>query len=228
MRKIVRLAAAVLLLSNIGLSQIGLKVPLTLTQIPGISSSWAGECGPNAIDNTSPVSRQNTYSAISVASASGTWTVGINFSDVSCTGPSTSFGGTSQITQASNPAIAYGLGYHAYIQIAITGNPFVTYVGQNQLPISTSTGSISFPCTISQGCTGQVTATAALQALLAGSNQGTITNKVQMAGTNNNTAGAPLCDASDGSATTSGCAERQCLPSSPARIISRPRLREER
>jgi hypothetical protein len=102
----------------------------------------------------------NNYWATSVTSGTGSWTVALNYSDTSCTGPWTTFGSASQITQASNPAIAYGTGYHQFIQVAITGNVVITLVGQNQLPLTSTAGTVTFPITVTQGGTGAGTFTA--------------------------------------------------------------------
>lgn len=252
------LLAAAVYSSNIGRSQSGLQQPVTETVISGISSTWPGECGGSlgAIDNSSAVSRQNLYHSVYVTSGTGTWSVAINYSTVSCSGPWTTFGSASSINQSSSPAIAYGLGNFAYIQVAITGNAIVTYAAVRSPFLSTATGSVSFPITIAQGGTNATTqagalanilgssaipianggtnattqsqalsnilggvplpianggtnattSAGALASLLSGNAQGTYTNKVQMAGTNSNSAGAPLCDDASGNATTSGCA----------------------
>ena len=151
--------AYVSFLSNIGHAQTGLQTPVLETVISGISSSWAGECGPNAINNTSTVSRRNYYNSVGLVTGSGTWSVTINYSDVSCTaGPWTSFGSAATITQASNPAIASGNGYHAYIQIAITGNAVVTYTAMRTPFLANSAGgTVTFPITVGQGGTGTST-----------------------------------------------------------------------
>lgn len=188
--------------------------PLMVTRIYNITSTWVGECGAGTVDNRSAVSRQNNYHAFA-ATGAGTWSVTIQYSDTSCSGPWTSFGAQAVVTQASNPNIGFGNGYHLFISFAISGanasTAQVAYAASRDYYLSTSVGAISFPCTIAQGCTGQTSAPAALQALLAGSSQGTVTNKVQMAGTNNGVAGSALCDDASGSTTTSGCAT--ALPS---------------
>ncbi|HUE00210.1 MAG TPA: hypothetical protein VMR62_11610, partial [Bryobacteraceae bacterium] len=44
---------------------------LLVTSIPGITSSWAGECGPGVIDNRSVFLRANTFHSLA---AQGTGT----------------------------------------------------------------------------------------------------------------------------------------------------------
>ena len=200
------IAACLLALSNLGQAQTGLQQPVTETVVVAVGSAWPGECGPGVVDNRSVVSRQNTYHAIGFVSGTGSWSAALNYSDVSCVGPWTTFGSASVITQASNPAIGYGNGNHSFIQIVITGNVLVTYTALKTPFLSTSVGSVSFPISIGQGGTGATTSAGALANLLQGNAQGTYTNKVQMAGTNSNVSGAALCDDSSGNATTSGCA----------------------
>ena len=100
------LSIAFLLLSNVGPGWgQTTQTSLLVTRIPGITSSWAGECAAGVISNVSVVSRQNFYHSL-YATGTGTWTVAMNFSNVSCSGPWTSFGTQSAIDQTTNPAIA--------------------------------------------------------------------------------------------------------------------------
>lgn len=181
---------------------------LLVTNINNITSTWAGECGAGTVDNRSFFTRQNLYHSV-YAIGSGTWSVTIQYSNTACNAPWTSYGGQATINQASNPPVAFAMdpvGSPAkFVNITVTGNAVVTYSAERQLFLSTASGTPVFPCSIAQGCTGQTTASAGLQALLSGSTQGTITNKVQMAGANSNIAGAPLCDDASGNTTTSGC-----------------------
>ena len=132
---------------------------LMLTRIYGITGSWASpECGTNGINNSSAVSRHNNYHSI-YATGAGSWTVAINYSDTSCSGPWTSFGSASTMTQASNPPIAYANGYHPYIQIVVTGSATVTYSACKDFFLSTAVGSLTFPITSAQGGTGLSTLT---------------------------------------------------------------------
>ena len=73
---------------------------------------------------------------------------------MSCAGPWTSFGAQASITQASNPAIGYGNGYHSFIQIAVTGAATVTYAACKDFFLSTSLASAVYPITLAQGGTG--------------------------------------------------------------------------
>ncbi len=201
------------LISLLAASHVGLLFAQSVQQavlqtvIYGISSSWAGEIPgcPGVVSNVSAISRSNYYHSVGVVSGSGTWTVALNYSDVSCSGPWTSYGTASQITQSSSPPIAYGNGNHKYIQIAITGNAVVTYTALRTPFFSTGVGAFSFPLTLAQGGTGGTTAATGLANLLSGNSQGTYTNKVQMAGTVSGSAGTPLCLDASGNDTTSGC-----------------------
>jgi hypothetical protein len=154
-KKVFWLIGLASILSNLGYGQSKQKVALGITSITGITSSWPGECAAGVIDNRSVVARYNYYHSLLMTTSSGNWTAALNYSDTSCAGPWTTFGSSSSISQASNPAIAIGLGYHPYIQVAITGNVTVTYAGQNQLPIALGGGGgVSFPITVPQGGTG--------------------------------------------------------------------------
>ena len=195
--------------SNVGLLAQSVQQAVVETVIPGIGSSWHGECAAGVVNNSSPFSRNNFYHSFGVTSSLGTWSVALNYSDVSCTaGPWTSFGTGSSINQTSSPAIAFGYGNHKYTQIVITGNAIGTYTAIQTPYIASggSGGSVTFPITIAQGGTNSGTSAGALANLLSGNVQGTYTNKVQMAGTNSGIAGTVLCDDASGNATTSGCA----------------------
>jgi len=206
MRKLVILS--IIAVSNVGLLAQSIQRSVTETVVYGVSSSWAGECAAGVVSNLSAISRSNYYHSFGVTSGSGSWSVSLNYSDVSCTaGPWTSFGTGSSINQASSPPIAFGYGNHKYIQIAITGNAIGTYTAIQTPYIASggSGGSVTFPITIAQGGTNGTTSSGALANLLSGNSQGTYTNKVQMAGTNSGVSGALFCDDASGNATTSGC-----------------------
>jgi len=140
-----RLAFLVLLLNGVALAQSP-QAPVLVTTISGISSSWPGE-GPGCagtVNNQSQASRANWYHSFAVTNASGNWSVTLQYSDTSCTGPFTPYSGTGTITQASGIPIAFALDSlsapHKFIHIAITGNAVGEYVGQRQLPLSTALG----------------------------------------------------------------------------------------
>ena len=113
MRKAV-FAALLVLMSKVGYGQTQ-ALPLLVTNVFGVSASWPGECAAGVLDNRSQIQRQNDYHSAFVTSASGSWSVAINYSDTSCSGPWTTFGSTSQINQATSIPIAYGNGYHPFI-----------------------------------------------------------------------------------------------------------------
>ena len=156
---------AILLLTQ-GLFAQSTKQPMQLTTIAGISSSWAGEgtgC-PNVVNNLSSVSRRNVYHSLWMVSGTGSWTAKLQYSDTSCTGPWTDYAGFASIDQTSSPAIAYAndpvWSPAKYVKILLTGNVVVSYIGQNQLPLSSAVGSVTFPCDVAQGCTGLTSLTA--------------------------------------------------------------------
>ena len=195
-------------LASLAFSQ-STKQSVQVTRIDGITSSWPGEgtgCA-GTIDNRSAVSRRNWYHSL-VASGTGSWSVVIQYSNTSCTGPWFSYGSSATINQSSNPSVAFALDTYTspaqFINIQVTGNAVVTYVGDSQLPIATASSTVAFPITIGQGGTSATDAATALANLLVGSKQGT-SSTVQMAGTNSGVAGASLCDDASGNATTSGC-----------------------
>jgi hypothetical protein len=130
-------------------------VGLLVTQISGITSSWAGECGANTVDNRSAYLRQNIYHSIA-AQGTGSWSVTIQYSNISCSGSWTSYGSTATINQASSVPIAYAndppFSPAEFINIAITGNATVTYTAQRQLFLANSVGNQTI--TVSSDCTG--------------------------------------------------------------------------
>ncbi len=158
--KIERLIVLALVLSS-GLQAQTTPQALLITRIYGIVSGWsAKECGTNGLINTSQYTRQNNYHSV-YATGTGSWTVAINYSDTSCTGSWTSFGPASQITQASSPAIAVAVGYHPYIQIAVTGNAVVTYSAVKDFFVGAAGGGVTASgsvCTITAIVQGIITA----------------------------------------------------------------------
>ena len=141
----------------------GIQTPLMTTVIPGINSGWAGECGPGALDNESPISRANVYHSVA-AQGAGSWTVTLQYSNTSCTGPWTTY---SSINQGSSPAIAVGLDSPfapaKFIKVAITGAAIATYTGERGLFLNPGSGSsVTFPITIAQGGTNATSVIGAL------------------------------------------------------------------
>ena len=131
---------------------------LLITKIAGINSAWAGECGPNTVSNTSQFTRQNTYHSFA-AQGTGSWSVTLQYSNTSCTGPWTSYGGTAFINQGSTVPIAYALdppfAPAKYVQIIIVGNAVGTYTAENSLYIDPGGGAAGLP----SGTPNQVLAT---------------------------------------------------------------------
>lgn len=123
--------------------------PLLTTRIDNVTAGWVGECGAGTIDNRSQGRRLNVYHALWAYGGTGTWSVTIRYSNVSCAGPWTGYGAGATISQTSSPAMAFG--YDAlptpasFVNISITGNVSVTYVGQHQLPIPVGGGNPGAP-----------------------------------------------------------------------------------
>lgn len=165
--KTLKLLFAGALLAGTGLGQTTPQ-SLLVTRLYNIQSGVTLECGAAALDNRSQYTRQNNYHSFT-ATGTGTWSVTMQYSDTACTGPWTSFGAQAVVDQASNPAIGYGNGYHAYIRFAFAGagaaSVRVTYSASKDYFLSTSVGAISFPCSVAQGCTGATSVPAAKVAL---------------------------------------------------------------
>jgi hypothetical protein len=134
--------------------------PLLVTRLYGITSAWAGECAAGVVSNVSTTSRANDYHSV-YATGSGSWTVALQYG-TSCSGPWTAPGGAGTITQASNPPIAFLVGYYPYVKISITGSATVTYSASKGYFLSTTASTVSYPITIGQGGTGSTTAAGAL------------------------------------------------------------------
>ena len=114
------------------------------TRIYGIGPTTNIDCGVGCINNQSAYTRQNNSHSVS-ATGTGNWTVSLQYSDTSATGPWYSFGSQAIITQASNPAVAYGYGYHPYILVHVTGAALGTYIAVKDFPTMTNPGTVSFP-----------------------------------------------------------------------------------
>lgn len=138
------------------------KQSLLVTQVSNITLGYIYECGgvQDCLDNRSVYLRNNNYSSV-YATGTGSWQVQIQTANGSPSGFA-SCGSAATITNSSSPPIAYCLGYADYFLISITGTDAgtvsVTYTGQNQLYLSSGTGSVSFPITVANGGTGSSTA----------------------------------------------------------------------
>ena len=125
--------------------------PLQVTKISGITSSTT------CIDNRSATNRQNTTHSFFV-SGSGSWSVQLQHSQTSCSGPWTSYGSTGLVTNAASIPIGYGFDgatFFNFVSFAITGSVTITYTGEHGLFFpSSSGGSVSFPIMVNSGGTG--------------------------------------------------------------------------
>jgi hypothetical protein len=158
-----RLSVSVLflLLWALSLSAQAVPTPLQVIRVYHITKQT------QVIDNRS-VNAQANYYGFSVTGG-GVWSVTMQYSDVANTGPWTSFGTASSITNASISKIGAGTGFHSWISFAITGTVDITYSASKDYFIGTTAGdtsvSIQFPITVPQGGTGAITATGATQNL---------------------------------------------------------------
>jgi len=139
--------------SVLAFGQLIPQTPVTATRILNITSATIIDCGTiPAYDNRSQFQRQDDSFSYS-ATGSGSWSVTLQYSDSSCSGPWTSFGSTGVVTQASGSPIGFGYGYHPFVSFAITGSPIVSFSAWKQFYIPSGASSVSFPITIPQGGT---------------------------------------------------------------------------
>jgi hypothetical protein len=129
-----------------------------ITTTPSTCTAGSSQC----IDNRSS-QRRNDYHSMS-CTGSGTWSAVLEYSTTG-TGSWTSFGAAATVNQASNPAIAYGNGYQAFIRVNITGTATCQYAASKQYYLSTSVGATEFPLSVAQGGTNATTAAAARASL---------------------------------------------------------------
>jgi hypothetical protein len=122
----------------------GAPEPLMITRVSNITSTPSVCTGNNSqcVDNRSSQKR-NDYHSMS-CSGSGTWSAGLEYS-TSGTGSWTSFGSAAILTQASNPSIAYGIGYFPFIRVNITGTVACEYSASKKYFLSSSAGAVNFP-----------------------------------------------------------------------------------
>jgi hypothetical protein len=119
------------------------------------------------IDNRSSSIRQVNYHNF-CATGTGTWSVVMEWSDVSATGPWSSYGSTATVDNTSGSCIGYGndgRSYHQFLKFTVTGSATADYAGSKNYWISASTGAVSFPIGLGSGGTGATTAAGARLAL---------------------------------------------------------------
>ncbi|NJL71929.1 MAG: hypothetical protein HC888_10135 [Candidatus Competibacteraceae bacterium] len=81
------------------------------------------------VDNRSQATRYADYYGF-CATGTGTWSVTIQFSDVSISGPWSSFSvGGLTVTNASTSCYGFASGYHAFLRFNITGTASVDFTG---------------------------------------------------------------------------------------------------
>lgn len=85
--------------------------------------------GPTQVqDNRSQTARFCDYHSFAVVTGSTPFSVQMEYSDVSASGPWTQFGPGSVVTNSSSPWVGYGFGYHSWIRFNTTsGTTAVNY-----------------------------------------------------------------------------------------------------
>ncbi len=108
------------------------QAPILQTMIQGIGPTWAGECAPGVIDNTSAVSRMNVTHLLH-ASGTGTWSAAMTYSNSSCSGPFSAYVSTATVNQGSGVPVAWAVDPRTvpakYIKITVVGTATVIYYG---------------------------------------------------------------------------------------------------
>lgn len=105
-------------------------VPLRVTRVLGISTT-------TVIDNRNAVTRQNDMHTF-CATGSGTWSVKIQYSNTSSSGPWSDFtNAISTVSDASAACTGLAYGNHSWIRFLVTGTASATYSGVKQFYIPT-------------------------------------------------------------------------------------------
>lgn len=85
------------------------------------------------IDNRSQFNAQTSNHTFYVT-GTGTWSVTMQYSDSSNTGPWTNFSqSTATVNQGTSPGLGAAFGYHPYLRFNITGTVSVSYTGERNL-----------------------------------------------------------------------------------------------
>lgn len=147
------------------------------------------------IDNRSQAYRRFDYHGF-CATGTGTWSVTIQYSDVSSAGPWTSFTGQSvTVTNLSARCNGFGLGYRAFLRFNITGQAVVSYTGTRSFnfPISDVASLSATSPLLYNGSTGVFsiqTASSTLAGALLAADWTTFNSKIGTTTANTYTAGA--------------------------------------
>jgi hypothetical protein len=128
LNRCVAVIALLLASSPWGRSQAVPPTPVRLTSFFNLTAS-------QSIDNRSITTRHNNIHLIH-ATGSGVWSVTLQFSDVSASGPWTNFSDpAATVTSFSPTSNGGGFGYHDYIRVFILGTATVAYSGTQNLYI---------------------------------------------------------------------------------------------
>ena len=105
-------------------------VPLRVTRILGITST-------TVIDNRNSATRQNDMHTF-CATGSGTWSVKIQYSDISSSGAWSDFSNLfSTVSDSSSGCTGLAYGNHSWIRMLVTGTASAVYSGVKQFYIPT-------------------------------------------------------------------------------------------
>jgi hypothetical protein len=132
--RILRLDQDVALLLLLALPAMSQIVPTAVqaTRVSNITSA------ATVLDNRSTYLQLNDFHTFNV-SGSGTWSVQIQYSDTSATGPWTNFPESAAlVTNTTVPPSGSGTGYHAWIRFSITGTVSINYAGTRGFYVPTS------------------------------------------------------------------------------------------
>jgi hypothetical protein len=148
MRK--RLLLLTLLALSAGRTQTSPQALLT-TRIYSITSAWPSEthgCTDGVINNQSNATRRNNNHAFT-ATGIGTWTVKLQYSNVSCNGPWSDFGAEATVTQATSSGKGWASGYAPWLKFTFSGANAATvtvmYFGVKDAPFPGFAGTVNFP-----------------------------------------------------------------------------------
>lgn len=124
-----RLAGCLLVFCSVAFGQPE-PVPLRVTRILGISTT-------TVVDNRNAVTRQNDMHTF-CATGSGTWSVKIQYSNTSSSGPWTDFPNTfSTVSDASSACTGLAYGNYSWLRFLVTGTASAVYAGVKQFYIPT-------------------------------------------------------------------------------------------
>ncbi len=111
-----------LLLATVFLAGQTAPTPVKATYINGITSA------STVIDNRSYYRQNDTH--LFCSTGTGSWTVQLQYSDSSASGPWSSFSESSSVvTSASSSCAGYGRGYHSFLRFSVSGTVAINYTG---------------------------------------------------------------------------------------------------